>query len=106
MNTFSLYNEKADKAVWGWITDGSHSWLIVNLDTEGGFPLAEKFAGKFSFIDNFQFNFAGAALLEEDDDAPAFLARYGLSANGRKEIQAEEGYPYDLPAGEGEWSKF
>lgn len=100
MNTFTLYNEKADRAVWGWVTDGSHSWLVVNLDGDAGFPLAEKFASQFSFIDNAQFNFAGAVLLEEDDDAPRFLAKYGLSAQGRRENQVDGDYVRDLPRGE------
>lgn len=71
-------NERAQKAVIGWVSDPSHSWLAVTLDDEHGFPEAELFASGFSFIDYAGDNFAGIVYLEEDGDAPAFIRKYNL----------------------------
>ena len=71
-------NEKAQKAVIGWVSDPSHSWLAVNLDEEDGFPDAELFASGFSFMDYAGNNFCGIVYLEEDGDAPAFIRKYNL----------------------------
>ena len=75
-------NKQAQKAVIGWVTDPAHGWLAVSLDDDNGFPEAEFFASQYSFFDYAQKNFGGVVYLEEDEDAPAFIRKYGLDSKG------------------------
>lgn len=91
-------------AIIGFVADGSHAWLVVSLDDEVGFPKAEQFCSKFSFLNLAGSNFAGDVYLEEDCDAPAFLKAIGLDDwTGIAEYQLPEDHTVrELPRGTAE----
>jgi hypothetical protein len=94
-------NEQAQRAVIGWVSDPGHSWLAVNLDSEDGFPDAERFASQYSYMDYAGNNFCGVVYLEEDCDAPAFIRKYNLDGRAWPTQELPEDSQFrDLPRGE------
>ena len=77
MNT-TTKNEQAQRATLGWVSDYSHSWLAITLDSEHGYPDAINYASQWSYVDLTGDNFAGIVYLEEDADAPAFIRATGI----------------------------
>ena len=97
----SNMNERAQRAVIGWVSDPGHSWLAVDLDDEDGFPDAERFASQFSYMDYAGNNFCGIVYLEEDQDAPAFIKHYNLDGRTWSTRELPEDSKFrDLPRGE------
>ena len=93
-------NQKAQKAVIGWVSDPAHGWLAVSLADDGGFPEAKEFASQWSFFDYAQKNFGGVVYLEEDEDAPAFIRKYGLDSKAWLDSYLPENNQIrDLPRG-------
>ena len=94
-------NEKAQRAVGGWVQDASHGWLVVSLDNEHGFPEAKRFASNYSFINYAGDNFSGIVYLEEDQDAPAFIRHYNLDGRAWSTHELpEDNNMRELPRGE------
>ena len=97
----SNMNERAQRAVIGWVSDPGHSWLAVDLDDEDGFPDAERFASQYSYMDYAGNNFCGIVYLEEDQDAPAFIKHYNLDGRAWSTRELPEDSKFrDLPRGE------
>lgn len=90
-------SEHAQQAVVGWYADPGHAWLAVQVyGSPDAFDDALRFASQFSYVD-----FAnGIVYLEEDEDAPRFIKRYGIElANLPYYSVDEESEVRNLPRG-------
>lgn len=57
-----------------WVADSGHGWLVVDFREA---PAALEYASCFSYVDAKE----GYVYLEEDSDAPAYVAQFGVKDN-------------------------
>ena len=104
VNTTALrIQEMAELSVIAWHFDVSHGWLKVSYDgwNESPFdscPSPLRFASKYSYVNER----AKVVYLEEDSDAPAFLAYYEIDANANSIDDGDESSIRHLPRGKAE----